>query len=63
MTQGNSLLGKLHLNEILNASAQDKSDVVSNQINISMRRDVCLRTQCERVKRTLSPFFASGNRN
>ena len=77
MTQGNSLLGKFHLNEIppmprdvlkinvtfnvdaneiLNASAQDKSGVVSNHINISMRRNVCLRAQCERVKRTLSPF-------
>ena len=45
-------------NGILNASAQGKSGGVSNQITISMRRDVCLRTQCERVsvKRTLSSF-------
>ena len=43
-------------NGTLNASTQDKSGVVSNQINISMRRDVCLRTQCERVKHTLFPF-------
>ena len=38
MTQGNSLLGKLHLNEILNASAQDKPGVVFNQILNEKRR-------------------------
>ena len=36
-------------NGILNASAQSKSGGVSNQITISTRRDVCLRTQCEHV--------------
>ena len=36
-------------NGTLNASAQGKSGGVSNQITISTRRDVCLRTQCERV--------------
>ena len=68
MTQDNKLLGHFRFtgvphgmfqigvtfaidaNGILNASAQGKSGGVS----ISTRRDVCLRTQCERVKRTLS---------
>ena len=36
-------------NRILNASAQGKSGGVSNQITISTRRDVCLRTQFEHV--------------
>ena len=43
-------------NGILNGSAQGKCGGVSNQITISMRRDVCLKTQCERVRRTLSSF-------
>ena len=41
-------------NGILNASAQGKSGGVSNQITISTRKDVVLRTQCERV-----PVFLS----
>ena len=41
-------------NGILNASAQGKSAGKSNQITISTGRDVCLRTQCECAKRTLS---------
>ena len=36
-------------NGIFNASAHGKSGGVFNQITISTRRDVCLRTQCERV--------------
>ena len=38
---------------------QDKHGVVSNKINISMRRDVCLRTQCECATRTLSSWALS----
>ena len=45
-------------NGILKASAQGKSGGVSDQITISTRRDVCLRTQCERV---LVFLFTSGH--
>ena len=44
------------VHDILNASAHSKSGGVSNQITISTRRDVCPKTQCERVKRTLFSF-------
>ena len=67
MTKENNSLGKFHLkgiapmprdafeididaNGILNVSVQDES------ITISMRRDVCLGTQCECAKRTLSSW-------
>ena len=45
-------------NGIFNVSAQGKSGGVSDQITISTRRDVCLRTQCERV---LVFLFTSGH--
>ena len=70
MTKENNSLGKFHLkgippmprdafeidvdaNGILNVAVQDES------ITISMRRDVCLGTQCECARRTLSSWAPS----